>query len=68
MSGQHVHVYLGPWDNEEVESMFLVMELFLLVRHTYSSLRMKMEDGHTQKHAFPRAKTDAHMFTQPQSH
>lgn len=30
------HVYLGTWDNEEVESMLLGMELFLLVRHTHS--------------------------------
>lgn len=28
--------------------MFLVMELFLLVRHTHSPLRVEMEDGHTQ--------------------
>ena len=43
------HVYLEPWDNVEVESMLLVMELFLLVRHTHPPLRMEMEDIHTQK-------------------
>ena len=29
--------------------MLLVMELFLLVRHTHPPLRMEMEDIHTQK-------------------
>lgn len=52
------HVYLEPWNNEEVESMLLGMELFLLVRHTHPPLRTEMEDIHTQKH----------IFTQPQSY
>lgn len=44
------HVYLKPWDNEEVESKFLVMELFLLVRHTHSLLRTEMESRRTYTH------------------
>ena len=54
------HVYLEPWDNEDVESMLLAMELFLLVRHTHPPLRMKMEDIHTQQHTRPQADIDVH--------
>lgn len=47
--------------------MLLVMELFLLVRHTHPPLRMEMEDIHTQNHSCPQANQDAHMFTPPHS-
>lgn len=74
MKGQHV--YLEPWGTTEVASMLLAMELFLLVRHTHSHLRMEMIDIHTltnkssihiNKTTHPHlsmGRQAAHMFTQ----
>ena len=61
------HVYLNTWDNEGVVSMLLGMELFLLVKHTNSLLRMKMEI-HTQQQTCPWAKTDAQVVTKTHIH
>ena len=41
------HLYLEPWGNEEVESMFLETEFILLVRQTYTHVRA---DTHRHRH------------------
>lgn len=41
------------------------MELFLLVRHTHSALRMEMEDSHTQK---AHLSTGVHVHKRPHTH
>lgn len=43
-------LYLEAWNNEEVESMLLGMELFLLVRHTHLLLEQTWTRRCSHKH------------------
>lgn len=43
--------------------MLLMMELFLLVRHTHSPLRIEMADIHTKAHLSTAANTYTRVYT-----